>query len=367
MEILNGHMIPTSEEDIYRGLPFWGILFAVDEDGEEAYVDTIPEDHPITIKDLRRRRKTGEFILRIPQESGEYDEIPFRIEQPKRTRTKQAQEYRVQELRQRYEERIEDLRHDYERHIARLKEEIEQVYRQLQRYQQQVTEQAMQFASEKAHQQEIQSLRDQLHELKAENQIMRLRLEGELAGEDEEEGGLLERLLAGESGAKLIEVLQGMLAGQQQVQAQQQALGDSEPQPQDLNLKQQMIERIFIACTKTLASGEWEKYSRWVAGQIQFMQANGIKLGKEEWINLAYGLAEYAVQHNVTADKIAKLLDPLLGQLGQARQMLKILGPEKAADALATMAGVEISGPIRHIVVETLTYLNNRTETSNAA
>ena len=365
MEIVSNHItpiVPTTEEDIYKGIPFWGILFSVDENGDEAYVDTIPEDNPITIRDLRRRNKRGDFILRIPRGS-DYDEIPFRIEKPRPRKTQQAQQYddlqnRIAEIRSQYRERLEEIEHEHQRHIARLKEEIEQLYRQLQQYQNQIVTLTQQAAQEKisliqAHQTELQQLRDQLHELRAENQILTLRLEGEL--EDVEEGGLLEKLISGEGGAKLIEALQGILTQQQP----QPNLNGQQKTPQEA-----MIERFFIAATKTLASQEWEKYGKWVQGQIAFMQANNIQIDRGQWVRLAYALAEHAIENEISADRIAKLLDPLLDQFAQARQMLGILGPEKATDALAAMAGVELPRSVRHVIVETLTYLKQRDNAS---
>ncbi|MEX1159543.1 MAG: hypothetical protein WEA79_01745, partial [Balneolaceae bacterium] len=81
---------------------------------------------------------------------------------------------------------------------------------------------------------------------------------------------------------------------------------------------------------------------------------NGIKPEPALWIGISKKLIEVALKNNVTAQKVAETISPVLQQVNGAADQLRYITPAMATEYIINRFGIEVSGPQKEFLTEVL-------------
>jgi predicted RNase H-like nuclease (RuvC/YqgF family) len=95
-------------------------------------------------------------------------------------------------------------------------------------------------------------------------------------------------------------------------------------------------------------------YADAVRRQIQVSKQQGIELDAKEWIKMAKVLAEHALDREVTAERVAKVISPVLDGVKKYSFFLQSMEPKGATNALFNYFNIEASEPVKKLVAKVL-------------
>lgn len=125
---------------------------------------------------------------------------------------------------------------------------------------------------------------------------------------------------------------------------------------QVMQAKEQIKSNLLQNALKTLSNSEIniQEYAQFAQAQIAVMQQNNLRLDAQAWVEMARVLAQKAVEENISVERVAEVIKPLLDGVKGYAFMLKALDPEKATDTLFKQFNVEASDEIKNLVSKVL-------------
>lgn len=127
--------------------------------------------------------------------------------------------------------------------------------------------------------------------------------------------------------------------------------------PEDMpKAKAQVKEALLNSAMEALTNKNVNlgHYAEAVRRQIQISKQQGIELDAKQWIQMAKVLAEHAVDREVTPDRVAKVISPVLDGVKKYSFFLQSMEPKGATNALFNYFNIETSEAVKNLVAKTL-------------
>jgi hypothetical protein len=153
----------------------------------------------------------------------------------------------------------------------------------------------------------------------------------------------------------------------QQSQVRQNPNNES-PQPQQTSpeemaqAKKNVANSLLKVALEHLTDkdADLQKYAAQISNQIDLLHQQGISLDAKQWIQMAKALAERAIAEEISAERVAKVIEPVLAGIpGKYRAMLKMIAPEAATNQLFQLFEVEANKPVKKLVTKVLESIKN--------
>lgn len=342
-----------SRDEIIAGHSFYGYLYKITDTGSREFVRNIPENAPITIKDLRSIYKEGGAFILVTtfnqsSEESEIQEVHLTISSAKDTgKTSMNNNSPLDEG---YYSRL-IARHQEE--VSRLKTESDDLYNLLRK--ERDANYDLKREADAKYEELQRSLSQRISQLEQEK--FELQMEAKIASieaKSENKGSYLDKVLdlVMENGKEFIPMI--LQAAQQGGQPQPQTMiADSEaasrtnpeqtqqaPQNQQeqamQNAKERIIRTIFDEAVKVSAgqNQDIQNYAKFIIEQINIAKQSGQPMNSDDWTRLAYNLAGQAIENNYSADKIADAITPLFNQISKYKELVKYIPGDVAAGML---------------------------------
>lgn len=135
-----------------------------------------------------------------------------------------------------------------------------------------------------------------------------------------------------------------------------------EAQPNLMN-KQQLAGHLQKAAMDALVNenANLKDYAQLTRQQLAIHRQNGVSLDGGEWLRIAQMLAGKAVEKQISAERIATVISPVLGNISQKWLMVfKMVDADKAADMLFQAFNIQAPGKVRKKIVEVLDIIKQK-------
>lgn len=381
----------TTDQQIYRDYPFTGTLLVFNEEsGEYQFVKHF--DRPTKLSEISKRREvsTGDYMITRRSDSGEDIEIPFSIQAGSRKdASKQAPQapshIDIESLRSKIKEEIHS---DYNRAIQLYKSEADTYSRRVADLQTQLADIHHKFSQEKvelvtSHHNELGVLRQEISELKLQLAIAKVKAElgdgfvDEIDDETDENPAWLKALnaiapmirdamsspaLASSPASHIAEVTDVTTTAAQLSEVAEPSAAQPNPDPMQNALQQfynTIIQGAMDAMTAQNAPST-KKLAKFVSDQLSILAQSGVAPSARDWTMIATHLATEAVRLNVTPERVAQVISPMLDNLEAAKTTLRYVPADTAADLLFKAIGFEPAAPIRQLIISVLTVFKQK-------
>lgn len=408
--IQNGYAM--TQDDIYRNKPFHGTIFRL-QGGQKIYLDYISQEERLTLSQFLGRKNINEgvFALDTRNEQGQPVSIEFHID--KSGEGKQASNPFLSNYNGQKSENqgmSSALKEEYEAQILRLSNNLQEADRKNRQLTDDLLEAKRELSKdttekmlahkdeirtlEKAHDKEVRDLEKEISDLKLEIKMKEMQyLHSDRSGWDrffdmiENNGAdffanILSQIQQANPGQPVTPEQLQAAALQQMKENQpekpetdvihdkneengQEQPETSNPQHEPLQkatpeqieaVKKEVADQLTNAALNVLTSesADFQKYASYVKDQIAILRQNGIPLDAKAWVQMAKILAERAVEENITAEKVAKVIKPALEGVKSYGYMLKMMDPQSATDQLFKQFGIEADKPVKNLVAKVL-------------
>ncbi|WP_409029432.1 hypothetical protein [Gracilimonas sediminicola] len=138
---------------------------------------------------------------------------------------------------------------------------------------------------------------------------------------------------------------------------------DSETNPTELTHEEQLMQakeeikqNLLDNALKTLANSDIniQEFAEFARAQIAIMRENNLSLDAQAWIEMARTLAQTAIEKNISVERVANIIKPLLDGVKGYGFMLKAMNPEMATEQLFNQFNVEASDEVKKLVSKVL-------------
>ncbi len=138
------------------------------------------------------------------------------------------------------------------------------------------------------------------------------------------------------------------------------------PQPispqQMAQIKQQFLQGLKNAAFEALTADNdhLKQYATVVRNQMALFKEQGVNVDTQQWIQLTKMLANKAASEEISPQRVATVVNPLLSNVpSQYRSMLALLDSAKAATMLFRSFNIEASPQVKDIVTKVLDIIKN--------
>lgn len=134
------------------------------------------------------------------------------------------------------------------------------------------------------------------------------------------------------------------------------------PQPPALNEEQKMAfknsvsAKLLDTALMVLSdkNADLQKYAQFVRDQMAIMNQSGVSLDAKQWVEMAKALAERAIDEKITAERVAKVIRPVLDGVKGYAFMLKMVSADKATEQLFNQFNIEANEQVKKLVTKVL-------------
>lgn len=395
--IQNGYAM--SADEVYRNKPFHGTIFRL-IGGQKSYMEYVPQEKRLTLSEFLSHKNisSGIFMIDTVNDQGQSVSIEFHVDkngEQKENANPFLSNYNGQKSEN--SGLSSALKEEYETQILRLRGQISELTDDLVKAKRQLGDDntATLIAHkdelrnmEKAHDKEVRELEKEISDLKLEIKLKEMQyLHSDRSGMDrlfdffekngaDFFGNILAQIQQANPGQP-VSPQQLQAAAIQHMKEQQPENGADQPdgpkaeaepgQPQVQEptqatpdqieaVKKEVADQLTNAALSVLTSenADFKKYASYVKDQLHLLRENGIPLDGKAWVQMAKVLAERAVEENITADKVAKVIEPALEGVKSYGFMLKMMDPKTATDQLFNQFGIEAEKPVKNLVTKVL-------------
>lgn len=372
-------------EKIYENYPFCGRLLKK-HDRHYRMKKIISKDSPLTIEDVETNYGPGKYQLRLLDANEQEHNLSFEIEEPEA-----EQPAHQPETKDKATENLEAIISSLEKRLETANAELDEKSRKIRSLNEEVAEselRAQRRVNHKVEAQEtkIEELKDEIWDLKRQRD--RLELEQEFHGEKSTLSEIADRILGNDNLLSMFApILNGgmnpgpapapnALAGAQtrenpNEETEHHTNGQQQTEEEPMQAQQQMtphqlmqnfVQAIYNRAVQALMEDEpqLQEVKTFVDENLAAMQQNGVPVPAQAWINISKALIEFVDQNNIASEKLADIIQPILGNAGKAKKMLGYMKPESAADAIKDYFELNITDKERSILVDVLTIFKQR-------
>jgi|AntDeeMinimDraft_5_1070356.scaffolds.fasta_scaffold05940_3 hypothetical protein len=413
-----------TQSEIYANQPFYGALFRV-QNGQEVYLQYVEQKDRLTLSSFldQKNISQGQFLIKMNGENGTLKEIPIMVDKNGDSSATNPFFQNMPGQMSPQDPAQTAVKDRLEAEIIRLKGELDTVKskrddaeEKLYKYKRENSDETGQLKNE--HRTKLDNLKEkhrrEVDDLKEENRQKDWEIklkEVEAMNENGDQSGwdkVLDKFLNDDFLSNIATHLGVMMQQQGNAQptkaqiqtamqntaqpATQNAGSDksnpsearnnpendspeleasqSQPEPQtqeeqQMEAKQQIADHLKEMALNTLMGNiEYAEYAEAVRKQLVLNKQHGIQLDAKQWVEMAKMLSEKAIQKELEAPQVAKIIEPALDMLPQkARMMISLIQPKAAANQLFQMYNINVSGSVKNLVIDVLDeLLNAKTE-----
>jgi hypothetical protein len=146
----------------------------------------------------------------------------------------------------------------------------------------------------------------------------------------------------------------------QNAENQQQTAKELTPEQMEevkSQIRQSLIERALHVLTNPNAN--FQEYAMNVQQQLALNRANGIQLDAGTWIQMAKVLSEKAIEKEITAERVAKVIEPVLGGAKKYSFFLNMMDSKQITEKLFNQFNIEANEQVKALVVKVFDALKN--------
>lgn len=392
-----------STERIEENYPFFGTLMKR-ENGLFKRKEVINRSDPKDMEYVKARYGAGAYQLRLKDQNRNETKINFNVsgvekadEKKENDNDQVINEKFITDLRRQIKE---EIREDYDDLISRLEKRVTTKNEELDEMSRKVRNLSMELAetersAAKTVRQDIKEFEQKIDELKEEKRDLEFEnfeLQQELKNAGLEGGfdlkGMLKDAMNDPDVMKFLAPVLAKLFGgevppnqstaalngarrpnpqqpednhhQDDLSGQDNDQPQQEPEPTKQEQMQHLIQQFSTNIVQTVASSMVqnqpvpEQLKDIVLHQIKQLQANGIEVQPQMWINISKKLIEFAMQNSVSAEKAATTIKPILEQIDGAASQLKYIPAAGATEYLVNRFNIHPTDQQREFITEIL-------------
>lgn len=393
--IKNGKFALTREE-LYQNKPFSGAVFVTGPGGQEDFLTYVDSERNYRLRDFLDENDidAGTFRLKTHDPDGEEVTIDFSVGKnptqnspfagmeggqalpADRDSTIELLEERIQKIKQELDD-SERLRRQLKTELRDERHELDNLRRQLnsEEIQAKLDYQEKLREIEKQYEAQIDDLKDKIRDLESDLKFKDL----EYRQKDKDIGGRILDMIQEGGIDRIMEWLISLSAKNANMNPQQlsenfqqhfnQQSGMGSPQSQKpaenpqqtqqvdmAQVKQQIGEKLIQYALSAMINSDTDlsEYARQVKQQISLLKQQGITLDAEMWVQMAKVLAEQAIEKQITADRVAKIVQPVVEGVSGKVRMFRMVSPEKATRELFNQFNIDATDRVRQLVTEVI-------------
>lgn len=363
----------TNTTQILENYPFIGTLFK--KTGANYRIKhTYRATSPGSIEKIENEHGPGEYQLRFITNrdekilsfsvKGEDNPIHHAAPAPANFNEELLQT-RISRLESRLDERTEELDESF-RKIRKLNTELLEHERTLK----------SRFESDiERYKSQLDEQREKVTQL--DRKVFELELEAKIEGRDKE--GILdyiEAALENEAVQGIMSAVIGRFSPQVPGANPQLPAGRENPSPSQNNelndsaamqnnaqtITQDVVNSIFQIGINALTAQnpDFAKVKTSIDGALSALTSQNLSFAPQNWINIAKGLVQYTVEHNVPTQRLADVVSPLLDNLEMAKGMLSSMPVKIAVKTLESAFSMNLDDKERTILTEVLQLFKKR-------
>ncbi|MEX0662102.1 MAG: hypothetical protein WEA58_04055 [Balneolaceae bacterium] len=371
----------TSKARILENYPFFGTLLK-SKNGHYRILKTYTKENNTNIEQVEQVHGHGEYQLRFLVRNKEHL-IAFSIDEPQKEEQKPTSNTREDAF-------LKDELYESQQEVKRLKERIkdrdsdlDEQLRKIRKLNQEIIE--LERTGEKRHKEKIDrieaerdKLKEKLDELNKENFELKMDLKyADSEGgfdlmstvkdivEDESVRGFLTNMMQnkqagyGATPTPIHQISQarenpGNLSGAPDNQQNKQELA--------LQIMQKFVNVVFKCAAEALTeeNPDYKQVAGFVQQQVQSVQSQGLTIDPQNWVNLAKSLVQFAIQNNISSEKLANVVSPLLENVGQAKSALNVMPVNVVISTLDGMYNLNLAAQEKDVLKDILNIFKNR-------
>jgi len=394
-----------SQSDLYRQKPFFGTINRV-FNGQRVFLEHIKQTERLTLSEWIDRKKIdqGAFLLETTSEDNQEISIEFHVDRSNSSKassnpflsgipTQKAENQNASTLAEELQVQVTRLNGNLQEADRKNRELQDELFKAKRELSEGNTEVLLSHKEEirkleKEHDAKVRELEKQISTLETDKRIDKLEYKNsnrdgmtrflDMMEENGAEliGGIIKQLQSAGQNPSNATPQQIQAAIQQRIneesqseeieqseQADEDILSNTDTQEPQLTQEQQLMKaksdiksNLLDNALKTVQNADIpiSEYAKFARDQIAIMNEMGLTLEAKDWIEMAKALAEKALKENVSAKRVADVIQPLLDGVKGYAFMLKAVSPKKATETLFNQFNVEATDEIKELVSEVL-------------